>query len=170
VKPSPETRFRATFAHLGEVTAYAARRGSLDPEGVAAEAMALAWRKLAEVPEDDPRPWLYATARNLLYAEWRRRRREAADSATRQRPGLEPLEIDAEVAQALLQLSVADRETLFLVAWEDLSPAQAAHSLGISQTAFRVRLHRARRRLAQALETAAEPDPRPLPRLGMEEQ
>lgn len=170
MNPSPETRFRATFAHLGEVTAYAARRGSLDPEGVAAETMAIAWRKLADVPEDDPRPWLYATARNLLHAEWRRRRRAAGDSATPKTGAPEPREIDAEVAQALRQLSLADRETLFLVAWEDLSPVQAARSLGISQAAFRVRLHRARRRLARALETAAEPEPRPLPRLGMEEQ
>ena len=103
MNPSPETRFRATFAHLGEVTAYAARRGSLDPEGVAAETMAIAWRKLADVPEDDPRPWLYATARNLLHAEWRRRRRAAGDSATPKTGAPEPREIDAEVAQALRQ-------------------------------------------------------------------
>ena len=30
--------------------------------------MAIAWRRLADVPGDDPRPWLIATARNLLLA------------------------------------------------------------------------------------------------------
>ena len=54
------------FVHLPEVVAYARRRGSSDPEAVGAEAMAIAWRKLADVPMDDARPWLFATARNLL--------------------------------------------------------------------------------------------------------
>jgi hypothetical protein len=58
-----EERFRSVFAQLPEVVAYARRRGSRDPEGVAAETMTIAWRKLADVPVDDPRPWLYATAR-----------------------------------------------------------------------------------------------------------
>ena len=43
------------------------------------------------------------------------------------------------------------REALLLIAWDDLTPALAAESLGISQTAFRVRLHRARRRLTDLL-------------------
>src|SRR4051812_41775808 len=67
-----EERFRAVFAHLGAVTAYARRRGSSDPDAVAAEAMAVAWRRLADVPRDDSLPWLYGTARNLLLAESRR--------------------------------------------------------------------------------------------------
>src|SRR5881396_1164020 len=67
-----EARFRLVFAHLGAVTAYAGRRGSLDADALAAEVMMIAWRRLADVPEDDPRPWLYATARNLLLAESRR--------------------------------------------------------------------------------------------------
>src|SRR5215813_11669956 len=69
---TPEARFRNVFAHLGAVTAYARRRGSPDADAIAAEVMTIAWRRLADVPEDDPRPWLYATARNLLLAEWRR--------------------------------------------------------------------------------------------------
>ena len=37
------------------------------------------------------------------------------------------------------------------MAWEDLAPTQAAAALGITPTAFRVRLFRARRRLQAAL-------------------
>src|SRR4051812_32337716 len=70
-----EERFCVVFSHLGALTAYARRCGSLDADAVAAEAMAIAWRRLADVPQDDPRPWLYATARNLLSAEARRRGR-----------------------------------------------------------------------------------------------
>src|SRR5262245_23421474 len=67
-----EARFRNAFSHLGAITAYARRRGSLDADALAAEVMTIAWRRLADVPRDDPRPWLYATARNLLMAETRR--------------------------------------------------------------------------------------------------
>src|SRR5258708_27526620 len=69
---SAEARFGAVFSHLGAVTAYARRRGSHDADAVAAEAMTIAWRRLADVPSDDPLPWLYATARNLVLAETRR--------------------------------------------------------------------------------------------------
>src|SRR5437763_8731465 len=68
-----EARFATVFAHLGAVTAYARRRGSADPDGIAAEVMTIAWRRLADVPRDDPRPWLYATARNLVLVERRGR-------------------------------------------------------------------------------------------------
>ena len=68
---SAEERFREVFLHLGAVTAYARRRGSRDPDGLAAEAMSIAWRRLCDVPRDAPLPWLYATARNLLLAERR---------------------------------------------------------------------------------------------------
>jgi RNA polymerase sigma-70 factor (ECF subfamily) len=42
-----------------------------------------------------------------------------------------------------------------LVAWEGLTPTEAAESLGCSAVAYRIRLHRARKRLACALETTA---------------
>jgi RNA polymerase sigma-70 factor (ECF subfamily) len=52
---------------------------------------------------------------------------------------------------ALAQLSESDREVLMLIAWEELSPTQAAAALGVKAATVRVRLHRARRRLARAL-------------------
>jgi RNA polymerase sigma-70 factor (ECF subfamily) len=154
-----ETLFRGVFAHLGGVTAYARRRGSRDPETVAAEVMAIAWRKLGDVPRDDPRPWLFATARNLLLAEWRQR---SSDSRAVERgfevasaADAEVEALDPDVAAALRSLSIADREALLLVAWEDLPPKLAAEAVGISQAAFRVRLHRARGRFRNALNARA---------------
>src|SRR2546429_118864 len=146
-----EARFHGIFAHLGVVTAYAARRGSRDPDGVAAEVMTIAWRRLSVVPGDDPLPWLYATARNVVYAEARSRRRTAADGAAGTSPAPEVRSLDPELDAALRALRTSDREALLLVAWEDLSPTQAAEALGITPTAFRVRLFRARRRLRAAL-------------------
>jgi RNA polymerase sigma-70 factor, ECF subfamily len=157
---TPEARFRPVFAHLGAVMAYARRRGSLDPDAIAAEVMTIAWRRLADVPEDDPRPWLYATARNLLLAEWRksaterRHRHELVSPATTP----EVFELDPQLATALSELPPLDREALLLTAWEELTPTEAARSLGIKPTAFRVRLLRARRRVEARLAVTNAPD------------
>lgn len=153
-----EARFASVFSHLGLITAYARRRGAHDPDELAAETMAIAWRRLADVPSDDPRPWLIATIRNLLLADWRRHRTPIGDVDGVELAAPEELppptvELDAELESALGSLSSQDREALLLVAWEDLTPSAAAASLGISPAAFRVRLHRARRRLVYELET-----------------
>src|ERR1041384_209069 len=135
-----ERRFRIVFSHLGAVTAYARRRGSKDADALAAEVMTVAWQRLADVPTDDPRPWLYATARNLLLADARRAARERdLHGPEAVSPAPELSELDPELTRALTTLSRLDREALLLVAWEDLSPSQAADALGINSTAFRVR-------------------------------
>jgi RNA polymerase sigma-70 factor (ECF subfamily) len=152
-----EARFAEVFAHLGFITSYARNRGARDADGIAGEAMAIAWRRLADIPADDPRPWLINTARNLLLAE----RRQQPATGSRSLGGLEveapaeplppELDLDPELAEALKALSHEYREALLLIAWDDLTPVQAAASLGISRTAFRARLHRARRRLRDEL-------------------
>ena len=158
---TPEARFRNVFAHLGAVTAYARRRGSSDADAIAAEVMTIAWRRLADVPEDDPRPWLYATARNLVYSELRkaetarRHQHELAEAP----PAPEAFELDPQLGAALSGLSPLDREALLLTAWEELTPKEAARALGIKPTAFRVRLLRARRRVeAKLAESTTAPD------------
>jgi hypothetical protein len=123
-----EARFGKLFAHFDPLVSYAARRGSSDPEGIAAETMAIAWRRLSSVPADDPRPWLFVTARNLLMTEWRRNRPHSQlDEATadpRHPPAVETT--DPLVTSALRRLSPGEREVLLLVAWDDLTPAQGA--------------------------------------------
>jgi RNA polymerase sigma factor (sigma-70 family) len=153
-----EARFREVFAHLGAVTAYARRRGSRDADGIAAEAMTIAWRRLADVPADDPLPWLLATARNLVLADARRTAPTSLGGDERPTLDPQPLELDPTLEAALRSLSHLDREALLLVAWEDLTPSQAAKALGINPAAFRVRLLRARRRFRASLEKGS---PRP---------
>jgi RNA polymerase sigma-70 factor (ECF subfamily) len=46
--------------------------------------------------------------------------------------------------ESLAALPDHQREALLLVAWDGLTPEQAAAALGIKQGAFRVRAHRAR--------------------------
>jgi RNA polymerase sigma-70 factor (ECF subfamily) len=68
----------------------------------------------------------------------------------------------ARLRSALHELAVTDREALLLVSWEGLDQATAAYVLGCSVTAFKVRLHRARRRLLgllAATDDAAAHDP-----------
>ncbi len=168
-REAAERRFTELFDHLGLVIAYARRRGGLDPDATAAEVMTIAWRRLPTVPDGDPRPWLIATARNLVMNEWRRAAHERAAVARLNDAEFAPaptLGLDPALEGALRHLSLDDREALILVAWEELTPSEAARSLGISATAFRVRLHRARRRLRGALGDAQleQPIPHPTPR------
>ena len=75
----------------------------------------------------------------------------AADDATRL-----PADADApdpRLRTALDRLRPLDREALLLTAWEGLSTDRAARAAGCSRATFHVRLHRARKRLAQALES-----------------
>jgi len=165
--------FEEIYRHFARVAAYASRRGSRDPEGIAAEAMAIAWRRIEEL-DREALPWLIATARNLLHAEYRSRRRAepmppadieaipGSGAGPDPDPDLEVESLDPEVDRALGALSPNDREALLLVAWEELTPAEAAASLGVSAAAFRVRLHRARRRFRRRYAGAA-PTPSPMP-------
>jgi RNA polymerase sigma factor (sigma-70 family) len=155
-----ETRFRALFERayppLGR---YARHRGLTGPdaEDLVAQTLEIAWRRLNEVPEDDPLPWLYAVAHNLWRNQVRRdhRRRELLARYRAPRPpedGWDPACLEPGLLRtALASLSERDQEVLRLVAWDGLSPAELAVVLGCSPVAARTRLHRARGRLAARL-------------------
>lgn len=57
----------------------------------------------------------------------------------------------------VLELPESEREVLLLVAYDDLTPAEAASVLGISSASARMRLSRARRRLKRAMEKNPTP-------------
>jgi RNA polymerase sigma-70 factor (ECF subfamily) len=158
---SPDERFDALYrTHYAAVLRFACRR--TDPataEDVAAETFAIAWRRLEKIPPDKPLPWLYTTAGHELN---NRRRKAASDehkaAALTHGLGRDPADALAEsdaVLRALASLSARDREALRLVAWEDLSLADAAKVAGTTRVAFAVRVSRARKRLAAALEEDA---------------
>jgi RNA polymerase sigma-70 factor, ECF subfamily len=138
------------------VRRYALNRGmtAADAEDLVAEVFTLAWRRLERIPADDPIPWLFAAARNHWRNHLRSRRRER-EAVVRLRPAEEggpSSDPSAHLLRsALATLSEADQEVLRLVAWDDLAPRQVAAVLGCSPGAARVRLHRARQRLATAL-------------------
>ena len=151
----PDARFVALYeSHAGAVLAYARRRcGDDEAEDVLAETFLIAWRRRDDVPSD-ALPWLYAVARNVVSNRLRSSRRRTALEA---RLAAEPLPPDDDAPDprlraALSALRPIDREALLLTAWEGLSTERAARAAGCSAATFHVRLHRARKRLAQALE------------------
>ncbi len=157
-----EARFRRVCeAHTAAVLAYALRRTSRDDAAdVVAETFLVAWRRLDDVDEPTALPWLYAVARNVLLSQQRAARRQQA-IAERVAAGLpEPGETPSgspRVLDALAALSEGEREVLMLAAWEELSSREAARVLGCSATAYRIRLHRARKRLRERLDGRVEP-------------
>ena len=154
----PETRFRVVFdVAYGPLCRYARHRGldGADGEDLVAQVLEIAWRKIAEVPADDPLPWLYAVAHNLWRNQARKERRRL-DLLARFSASLPPEAVSdstdaGALRAALAALSEADQEVLRLVAWDGLSPAGLATVLGCSPVAARARLHRARARLARRL-------------------
>jgi RNA polymerase sigma factor (sigma-70 family) len=154
--------------HARDILGYALRR-SRDPEDAAdivAETFLVAWRRLGEVPLDgEARLWLYGTARHVLanHARGARRRdrlTERLREELRQKlPVVHRTGEGSALLEALAGLGEADRELLMLIGWEELTPAQAARTLGISPLAARTRLHRARRRLRAQLAERSSSNP-----------
>ena len=160
IRPLPTAhaneRFRAMFAqHHPAIYGYAARRvGRVDANDVAAETFTVAWRRLRRVPnEPDTLLWLYGVARKVvanLQRSQRRASRLVAKEAAHTREAA--LEAVPDVMAAVEGLGDDDRELLLLAAWEGLTTAQIGEVIGCSSNAAAVRLHRARRRLEEAME------------------
>ncbi|GAA2040896.1 hypothetical protein GCM10009839_48950 [Catenulispora yoronensis] len=154
------TRFATVYKeYYGHLEKYAARRVPADDVGdVVATTFLAAWRRFDELPAE-PLPWLYVTARRVIAnghrgrARWEALISKAAENAVLSHP--DPADRVcgvAQVAAVLKQLSDSDRELVLLTEWERLSVGEAAAVIGCSAATARVRLHRARRRLARHLE------------------
>jgi RNA polymerase sigma factor (sigma-70 family) len=145
--------------HYGAIMRFAARRtDEQSARDVTAETFLVAWRRLDSIPRSNALPWLYATARNVLRHELRgRSRRSRLDEQLK----AQPLGVSADVAEAVVDrlharqlldtLPPKEREAIQLVEWERLDIGTAARVVGCSAATFRVRLHRARCRLAAAV-------------------
>lgn len=146
-------------ALVPRLRAYARNRGFRGPDAddLVAATLEVAWRRRGDLPSDDPVPWLFAVERNLIRnlrrSDTRRvallRRLPSSDAG--EDDASEPSVDRAAVRAALDRLGPDDQEILRLVAWDELTPAQAARVIGCTDVAARSRLHRARRRLAASL-------------------
>lgn len=158
-------RFEAVVEAVYEpLQRYARRRCPPDAaEDAVADALLVIWRRLDDIPTDALLPWCYRVAANCVANGRRSRRRftqltariarldppsEAADS---------PALPDPALHAALGSLPPADQEVLRLWAWEALTPAEIAVALDVTANAASIRLHRAKARLAEALERRTAP-------------
>jgi RNA polymerase sigma-70 factor (ECF subfamily) len=111
----------------------------------------------------DARPWLYGVALNKLRRHWRSVPAEdLVPDVTSMATGWDPwpavdarVDIQTQLRAALARLKPEQREVLTLVAWEDLTVAEAARVLGMPGGTARRLLHQARKELRNAPEVAA---------------
>ena len=142
--------------HKNAVESFVRRRcldGSVDD--IVQEVFMIAWRKLEEVPSE-PRPWLLTVARHVISNRSRSDRRHDGlalrlgafpddGTSSAEDRGIERVSL----RRGWAGLTDQERETLSLVAWDQLTGAEAARVLGITRGAFAVRLMRARRHLSR---------------------
>ncbi|WP_395245554.1 RNA polymerase sigma factor [Agromyces sp. MMS24-K17] len=126
-----------------------------DAEDAAAEVFALAWRRRGESEGVLTIAWLYATLRNVVGNQYRGRQRHARRVENAQTASdiaaFDSRDEVLDMRAAVSRLEPVDRELIWMAYWEDLSREEIAQVLGCTPAALRVRLHRARKRLAEAL-------------------
>ena len=166
-----ELRFREMYdAAYADLLRFVRRRvHASHAEDVVGEVMLVAWRRLDDVPVDlsAARAWLFGVARNTLQNTRRRddrheavavrladARHSPADAG--ELPDLVAYRVDIAAAWPLL--SALHQEAIALSVLDGFTAPEAAAVLGISSTAFRLRLSRARRLLRRHVESATADD------------
>lgn len=160
----PEVR-RARFEVLAPqivepVRRYLARRtDAATADDVLSETLLVCWRRLEDVPKDNPLPWVYRTAANCLanaQRSARRQQRVAGKIAVLDPPREAPEPVgDLDLSEAMAQLNSDEVDVIRLWAWEQLSAAEMATVLGVSPNAATLRFHRAKLKLATILKDQA---------------
>jgi len=148
--------------HVPAILLYLRRRiGEQAAEDAATDVFVRAFRQRNDYEplHPTPLPWLYGIAAHVIADHRRsekRRLRALERLADRRpdppsdRPAGEPI-VSAHTAVSLRKLSHADRETLLLVAWGELTYDETATALQIPTGTVRSRLARARRLLDEDL-------------------
>jgi RNA polymerase sigma factor (sigma-70 family) len=168
-----ERRFTELFnAHHTQVLAYVRRRLAPDiADDALADTFLAAWKSLDRL-SGDPLPWLYGLARGAVSHQRRGidrfarlNQRSIARNLRIISPDLsEVIGWEDRFVAAFAQLNETEREVLRLVTWEELGPSDGAVVLGCTPTAFKVRLHRARRHLRHLLDANSDSDRADVPR------
>jgi RNA polymerase sigma factor (sigma-70 family) len=154
-------RFTELFEqHYAKIALFVHRRITSDEaDDIVAQTFLTAWRHHESLPED-PLPWLYRAARNAIANARRgalRRQRLIHRVLHIAGSEVDAAAPDGEVwstgfSFAFASLSERDQEVLMLSVVEGLSPAEGSVVIGCSPEAFKVRSHRARKRLRRRIE------------------
>ncbi|GLY15757.1 DNA-directed RNA polymerase sigma-70 factor [Kineosporia sp. NBRC 101677] len=166
-----EQRFREMYdAAYADLLRFVRRRvHPSHAEDVVGEVMLVAWRRLDDVPVDlsAARAWLFGMARNILQNTRRRDDRHEAVAVRLAEAGHSPANVGelpdlvayrVDIAAAWPLLSALHQEAIALSVLDGFTASEAAAVLGISPTAFRLRLSRARRLLRRHVESTTADD------------
>lgn len=156
--PGDAEAFTTTYqVCVPRIRAYLARRvDSQVVDDLTADVFAVAWKKRRQVTPGEELPWLYRIA-SYVVANHRRKLAKNTDLLRYfQVPDTSPAAdqvstVDPELEKAWRSLSVKDREVLSLVIIDDLSVTDAAKALHTTPNAVSIRLHRAKKNLAELL-------------------
>jgi len=156
-------------AVLGFVT----RRAQPDrAEDIVHETFTTAWQRFGDLPkaDDDVKPWLFGVARNHLLRDQRSHARRGAlwvrlaqHSDMHDDDHSDSVNSGVDLTAAWNLLSAQHQEVLALAGWEGLTSEEAGQVLGISATAYRLRLRKARAALKAALNLNWVQQPQPFP-------
>jgi len=152
--------------HEAAVGAYLARRAGRDlAEDLLGEVWVAAFASRATYDRSfrDAGPWLFGVAHNTLRRHWRSSpAEEPVADVTSLESGWDPwaavdsrVDVESVLRQSLALLRPQEREILTLVAWEDLTVADAGRVLGMPPGTARRYLHQARMALRKAPVMAA---------------
>ena len=126
-----------------------------DAEDIAAETFARVWTSRDRLRLPTVKGYLFAIARNLNRMGWRSQKRRRADSTRRCPTGGPGPELEADgrdqlarVLAALQEMPETDRAAVLMRAQDGMSHAEIARALGLTEVAVKVKVHRARLRLA----------------------
>lgn len=134
-------------------------------DDLTAEAFLRIWTSWDRVEFPTVRSYLFATARNLYLQQMRRRGKEAPldvasiDRAVPVEAGVAAKQQLALTMQAMRQLPEIDRVSLLLRVQQELSYAEIAVLLAMPEATVRVKIHRARLRLAEYLKSKGNNTP-----------
>lgn len=157
--------------YADDIHRYAARRlGTEAADDLMAETFVIAFqrRRRYDLSRPHARPWLYGIVTRLIGGHRRAEARQlgalsrvvstvpADESAGEALAERVVARISAEstrgaLSAALAKLPARHRDVLLVIAWGDLDYAEAAEALGIPVGTVRSRLHRARKKLREAL-------------------
>lgn len=170
-KAGDRAAFGALVREHGNEVYTLARRLVGDPHlaaDVAQETLIRAWKALPNFRGDAAlSTWLHRITVNTAWTQRKRARRHSGPplddfhevaapmGADHPETAGETLELRGRLRQALDSLPEAQRQVVVLKDVYDWSHAEIAEAMGISVSAAKVRLHRARARLARHLEASA---------------
>ncbi|MBM9838660.1 sigma-70 family RNA polymerase sigma factor [Rhodococcus hoagii] len=149
-------------AHAQSLYRYVVRRvGESAAEDIVADAFLEAWRIRDRYNANiaQSRSWLFGVATNKIRHYYRaeaRRLKAAARNIAAEGPTVsnDPADLgwtlDSQLALALSNLRIEEREVMLLVAWGDLTPLEISRVLGLTPATVRTRLFRARTALKRS--------------------